>query len=192
MSYQGQLKTRDLRKFLESVIRCQCTQLEVPFACHSPAMDPILDDLAALGRWVKMRPPSIPVVSMVFGRVVMPGDDSIRNSEYLANHCAYPVRFVDAIESYVSCSNPYAAKTTWIEIGPHAPLLPILKSFPFLSQSNIIASLHKGCENIIQGTCFLMPDSFNKLEGSIFPDWSRLRAQSAYLSLFPEEVLGYI
>lgn len=136
-----------LKEFLESTFACRCIQLDVPFAYHSPAMAPILGDLAVIGSRVKTRPPSIPVVSSVFGRVVMPGDGSFFNSDYIAKHCAYPVRFVDSVESYLSCPNLYTPLTTWIEIGPHASLLPMLKSFPLLSKSNIISSLHKRHDN---------------------------------------------
>ena len=136
-----------LKEFLEFTFACQCIQLDVPFAYHSPAMAPILDDLTLIGSRVKVRPPSIPVISSVFGRVVMPGDISFCNSDFAAKHCAYPVRFVDSIESYLSCPNLYNHETTWIEIGPHASLLPMLRSFPLLSKSDIITSLHKRHDN---------------------------------------------
>ena len=136
-----------LKEFLESTFACQCTQLDVPFAYHSPTMAPILGDLTAIGNRVKARSPSIPVLSTVFGRVVMPGDNSFCHSDYFARHCADPVRFVDSIDSYLSCPNLYTVETTWIEIGPHASLLPLLKPFPSLSKSNIVASLHKKHDN---------------------------------------------
>ena len=132
-----------LREYLESRVGCQCTPLDVPFACHSPAMTPILDDLATIENRVEALSPSIPVVSTVFGRVVMPGDAAFSNSGFLAKHCVCPVQFVDAIKSYVSWANLYTAETTWIEIGPHASLLPMLKSFPSLSSSSIVTSLHR-------------------------------------------------
>ena len=132
-----------LKETLESTFTCKCTQLDVPFASHSPAMIPILDDLTAIGHRVKARPPSIPVLSTVFGRIVMPEEDAFCTSDYLVKHCACPVRFVDAIESYIASPSLYTAQTTWIEIGPHPSLSPMLKSFPSLSMSNVIVSLHR-------------------------------------------------
>ena len=136
-----------LREYLESMVGCHCTPLNVPFACHSPAMNPILDDLTTLGNHVEARSPSIPVVSTVLGRVVMPGDAAFSNSGFLAEQCAGPVRFVDAIESFVSYPDLHTSETTWIEIGPHASLFPMLKSFPSLSSSSIITSLDKKHDN---------------------------------------------
>jgi iterative type I PKS product template protein len=135
------------KECLDSEVASKCTWLDVPFAFHSPAMFPVLDDLLAIGNKMKARPPSIPVISTVFGRVIMPGDRSFCTADYFAKHCASPVKFVDAVESYLTHPTLGKKMTMWLEIGPHPCLSPILKSFPSISKSKVVASLHRKRDN---------------------------------------------
>ncbi|KAF9525894.1 hypothetical protein CPB83DRAFT_941246 [Crepidotus variabilis] len=124
-------------------IHCRSDWLDVPFAFHSPAMLPILSDLQAFGNKVTMKSPSLPFASAYFGRVISPGDHSFQNPEYFAQHCIDPVRFADALEAFISWPTFAGGTAAWIEIGPHPTLLPMLKSFPQLSDSIFLPSLHK-------------------------------------------------
>ncbi|KAF8962959.1 polyketide beta-ketoacyl-synthase [Flammula alnicola] len=118
------------------------TQLRVPYGYHSPSMSHLVEDLVTISGRTRTRSARIPFISTVLGRVIMPGDQSFPPRDYLARHCTEPVRFSQGIESYLI--NPIFPKiTTWLELGPHPTILPILKSFPELSHSSFLGSLRK-------------------------------------------------
>jgi len=134
---------QELKQYLDNSKRCKSVILSVPFGYHSSAMEPLLGDLTQVAEQITIRSPMIPIVSNVFGQLVMPGDDDVFNAGYFARHCAEPVQFETGIRSMLS--NPSFAKVdAWLEIGPHASLLPMLKSNP-LSASNglFLTSLRK-------------------------------------------------
>ncbi|KAF8810981.1 polyketide beta-ketoacyl-synthase [Phlegmacium glaucopus] len=118
------------------------SQLAVPHGYHSLAMLPVLDDLRVLSGKTKTQAPSLPVISTVLGRVVMPGDLSSFTNDYLVRHCVEPVRFTQGISSYVS-NVKLLGGTIWIELGPHPGILPMLQKFPDLSDSMFLGSLRK-------------------------------------------------
>ena len=57
------------------------SQLSVPYGYHSLAMAPVIDDLRVLSRKIKTQAPSLPVISTVLGRVILPGDISSFNND---------------------------------------------------------------------------------------------------------------
>ena len=133
---------RALKHFLEEQHIARATQLPVPYGYHSPSMLPLVDDLVTISRNIQTHPPRIPFISSVLGRVILTGDLAFPPREYFALQCSEPVRFSDAIESYTSqLSGP---GQTWLEIGPHTSTLPMLRSFPELSNSVLVGSLRKG------------------------------------------------
>ena len=118
------------------------SQLAVPFGYHSPAMAPMIEGLRVLSRKMKTQAPSLPVISTLLGRVVIPGDLSSFTNDYLVRHCAEPVKFTQGISSYVS-NTKNSGRTIWIELGPHPGTLPMLKKFPDLSGSMFFGSFRK-------------------------------------------------
>jgi len=116
--------------------------LAVPYGYHSLAMLPVLDDLRVLSGKTKTQGPSLPIISTVLGRVVMPGDLSSFTIDYFVRHCVEPVRFIQGIFSYVS-NLTFTGRTIWIELGPHPGILPMLQKFPDLSDSLFLGSLRK-------------------------------------------------
>ena len=117
-------------------------QLSVPYGYHSPSMAPMIDDLRVLSGKTKTQAPSLPVISTVLGRVVLPGDPSSFNNDYFVRHCTEPVRFTQGISSF---SKPmFSGRTIWIELGPHPSMLPMLQKFSVLSDSMFLGSLRKG------------------------------------------------
>jgi acyl carrier protein len=120
------------------------SQLPVSFGYHGLAMAPVIDDLRFLSRKIKIEAPSLPVISTVVGRVVLPGDISSFDNDYFVRHCAEPVRFTQGIYSYVSNADLFFGRTIWIELGPHPRILPMLQKFPDLSDSMFLGSLRKG------------------------------------------------
>lgn len=131
-----------LKHFLEEQQITRATQLSVPYGYHSPSMLPLVDDLVTISRDIQTRPPRIPFISSVLGRVIFTGDLAFPPREYFALQCSEPVRFSDAIESYTSQVGDTGQ--TWLEIGPHTSALPMLRSFPELSNSVLVGSLRKG------------------------------------------------
>ena len=120
------------------------SQLSVPYGYHSLAMIPVIDDLRVLSKKTETQAPSLPVISTVLGRVVLPGDISSFDDAYFVRHCAEPVRFTQGIYSYVSNANLFSGRTIWIELGPHPHILPMLQKFPDLSDAMFLSSLRKG------------------------------------------------
>lgn len=117
--------------------------VNVPFAQHTSAMNPISSGLDKLIQSVTISAPSIPMVSTLYGRLVPAGDDSAFDADYFFRHCAEPVQFEGGINSLVS-SNLFANISAWIEIGPHPTCLSMLKSIPATSDSSLyLPSLQK-------------------------------------------------
>lgn len=137
----GPLKDlRAFKLFLDNHVQCETTLLQVPFGYHSSAMDPVLDDLSIAARAVTTLAPSIPIASNVSGELVFPGDETHFNASYFARHCVKPVQFHNSVASLLSKFNIDA----WVEIGPHATVLPMLKLNPLIQRNVLLLpSLHK-------------------------------------------------
>ena len=137
----GPLKDlRAFKLFLDNHVQCETTLLQVPFGYHSSAMDPVLDDLSIAARAVTTLAPNIPIASNVSGELVFPGDETHFDTSYFARHCVKPVQFHNSVASLLSKFNIDA----WIEIGPHATVLPMLKLNPLIQRNVLLLpSLHK-------------------------------------------------
>ena len=117
--------------------------LPVHFGFHSDAMRPLLDDLRQFAQCTVFNAPTIPVASTVTGEIVMPGDTSIFNADYVVNHCLNPVLFDRAINAILPNSNGLDINA-WIEIGPHVGVLPLLKRNPLICpETLLLPSLRK-------------------------------------------------
>ncbi|KAJ8496323.1 hypothetical protein ONZ45_g12501 [Pleurotus djamor] len=125
----GPLHTlKEFQAFLETEFRCKTSLLPVPFGYHSPAMQPLLQNFTILAQRAKFRPPRIPVISNLYGKVIHPGDEHTFSAGYLARHCVEPVRFTEGICDLFSKWVLNEVDVAWIEIGPHASMLPMLKA----------------------------------------------------------------
>nr|APX43980.1 polyketide synthase [Pestalotiopsis microspora] len=97
--------------------------LDVPYAFHSAAMDPIMEPLKALGKSVHFARPKIPIISNVFGRFFEQGDLS---NDYFALHASKSVQFAEGIADLQSRED--LNDTLFLELGPHPTTLPMLRS----------------------------------------------------------------
>lgn len=95
------------------------TQLRVSYAFHSPMMAPTLDSLrAAISHISPLQnsgSPKIQLVSTLTGKLV---EASELTAEHWIQHIISPVRFADALHTL----STDAGVTTFVEIGPSAPL----------------------------------------------------------------------
>lgn len=127
--FQEHCKTRKVRIKL----------LDVPYAFHTSAMDPILEPLRAFGRSVRFGRPTIPVMSNVHGRLFQDEDFS---SDYFALHARQPVRFADGLLSLQS--SKVLDGTIFLEIGPQPTLLPIMRTSTSPGSCTYLGTLQKG------------------------------------------------
>ncbi|MFI7291533.1 type I polyketide synthase [Streptomyces anulatus] len=88
--------------------------LDVSHAFHSPRMDPVLDDFAAVAASLEYHPARIPLVSTVTG---LPDDGAMSTPEYWVRQIRATVRFADAVGTLLD-----QGVTRFAEIGPGAAL----------------------------------------------------------------------
>ncbi|MFC8906660.1 type I polyketide synthase, partial [Micromonospora sp. NPDC057140] len=90
-------------------------RLTVSHAFHSPLMDPVLDDLAAVAGRLRWQAPTVPMISTVTGAPV--GADELGDPGYWARHARDAVRFADAVAALRE-----QGTTAYVEIGPDGVL----------------------------------------------------------------------
>ena len=135
------LKT--LKSYLDGAVGCKSFILPVGFGYHSGAMAPLQEDLTSLARRITISPPVIPIMSNVYGKLVLPGDASVFDAQYYSRHCTEPVLFDQGIRGSVTLDS-FPVIDAWIEIGPHATILPTLKRHPvFPKDALFLASMWK-------------------------------------------------
>ncbi|MEV4860045.1 type I polyketide synthase [Streptomyces ossamyceticus] len=91
-------------------------RLRVGHAFHSPLVEPMLEDFRRAAEKVTFRPPRIPVVSAVTGRLA--GAEELCSPEYWVRHARLPVRFADTVRWLGD--NGVSA---FLEVGPHPTLI---------------------------------------------------------------------
>ncbi|KAI0674077.1 ketoacyl-synt-domain-containing protein [Trametes maxima] len=118
------------------------TRLEVPYAYHSAAMDPVLECLETLSGDVTLSAPKIPVLSNVTGTFVMPGDTAAYTADYFARHCRSAALFQQGIVD-LSKMIDFSTIAAWIEVGPHSATLPLLRGMAGGEDQLLLPSLRK-------------------------------------------------
>lgn len=91
------------------------TPLVVSHAFHSPLMQPIVDEFAAVAAAVDMRAPTTRIVSLVTGA---PVGHELLEPAYWAQHVLAPVRYADGVASLRA-----AGVDVFLEAGPHPVLV---------------------------------------------------------------------
>lgn len=131
----------NLRDFLEDNKVCAATKLAIPYAFHSPTMNCLAGKYTTLAAQVKVRAPRFHIISTLLGQVISPDDTSFPPRDYFVRHLVEPVQLVKGVQAFLS--NPRASGMTWLEIGPHFIISPMLRQFPELSTCIVLGSLHK-------------------------------------------------
>ncbi|TDV37799.1 type I polyketide synthase [Actinophytocola oryzae] len=90
-------------------------KLAVSHAFHSPRMDAMVADFHRVAATLTFRPPVVPVVSNVTGRIAEPAE--LGSPDYWAAHVRRPVRFLDGVRGLVR-----GGVDRCLELGPDAVL----------------------------------------------------------------------
>ena len=90
-------------------------RLRVGHAFHSPLVEPMLDGFRRVAEQLDFRPPRIPVVSALTGRLAETAQ--LCSAEYWVRHARRPVRFADAVRWLGD-----NGVSVFLEIGPGAAL----------------------------------------------------------------------
>ncbi|WP_207945542.1 type I polyketide synthase [Actinomadura sp. 7K534] len=93
-------------------------RLRISHASHSPHTEGMLEEFEGIARRLDFRPPRIPVVSNVTGRVAT--DDEIRSPGHWARQVRGTVRFMDGMRALEA-----AGVSTYVELGPGGELSAI-------------------------------------------------------------------
>ncbi|KAL9618840.1 MAG: hypothetical protein Q9160_006499 [Pyrenula sp. 1 TL-2023] len=117
--------------------------LQIPYACHSAQVDPILREFEATAKSVHFGAPSVPYVSPLLARVVSEG--GVINASYLSHASRGTVNFQGALEA-ARAAGVYDEGTIWLEIGPHPACSSMVKS-TLGSQVTALASLRKDADS---------------------------------------------
>ncbi|KAM0344911.1 hypothetical protein ACHAPU_007044 [Fusarium lateritium] len=134
--------------------------INVPYAFHTSAMDPITEPLRALGQTVKFRPATIPVISNIDGRMF--GDNI--TSDYFANHARQPVRFHDGLLSLQELiGHPNVEDSLFLEIGPQSTLLPMVRDSMNSPSCTYLGTLQKSKDAWVTLTQTLAAISLHKV-----------------------------
>ena len=134
-----------LKQYLTTTYTAKSKFLEVPMAYHTRALDPIISDLKQYACTLRLGRPTVPVISTVLGRTVDAGEDGVFTPEYFAQHSRDTVSFHQAMTSFSSTLESSDTQTThWVEVGPHASLLPMIKSQIPSTPVGLLSCLRKG------------------------------------------------
>ncbi|MEU8194971.1 type I polyketide synthase [Microbispora amethystogenes] len=96
-------------------------RLNVSHAFHSPHMDGMLGDLLDVAAALTFRPPAIPVVSNLTGRIATP--EELCSPAYWVRHAREGVRFLDGVHRLAE-----QGVTTYLELSPDAVLAPLART----------------------------------------------------------------
>lgn len=121
----------------------QWRSLNMPVACHSPLVEPILDAFGWAAKEVAYYPSRIPMVSTVTGQPSSIVD--VANAGYWRRHLRAPVRFAAAIQALdrQSCD-------AYVEIGPSTTLLDMGRRCLKSERGVWVPSLRQGYDDLEQ------------------------------------------
>ena len=120
------------------------TFLPILYGFHSAQVEPILDEFGRTARSVKFAKPNIPIASTLTGTIV--DETGTFSSKYLVRQAREPVNFVGALNALKS-SGKASENSTWIEIGPEASCLGMVRASISVPSTRLLPSLKSTEEN---------------------------------------------
>jgi acyl transferase domain-containing protein/SAM-dependent methyltransferase len=90
--------------------------LRVPYAAHSPLVEPVCDAFKTVLESVRFGTPHTPIISNVTG--ALPTEGELERPEYWLSHMREPVRFAESMRVAAALGI-----THFVEVGPHPVLL---------------------------------------------------------------------
>jgi iterative type I PKS product template protein len=122
----------------------KCQLLEIPYGMHSRQMDAMSSDFGDILAGVRFGEPKVKIVSTFLGHLVTKASSFGR--DYFVSHTRDPVKFQQAVESCITGRHADAS-SIWLEIGPGATCLGLIRANVNIHSSNALASLRKGENN---------------------------------------------
>lgn len=119
--------TEDI-KLAEEKLRAEkvrCIPLSLPYAFHSAQVDSWVKAYETIASSIEYRPPTLPYVSPLLSKVVIPEEIGVFNGSYLARASRNAVNFAGAITA--AKNEGLLDDTTWIDIGTHPACSSFLK-----------------------------------------------------------------
>lgn len=114
--------------------------LNVSHGFHSPLMEPMLDEFAAIAESIAYHSPQYDIISNLTGALA---GEEICSPAYWVQHIRKAVRFADGIDTLRQLKIP-----VFLEIGPQPTLLGMVaQSEPAQSKRHLLASLRNGQGN---------------------------------------------
>ncbi|KAL6718616.1 hypothetical protein ACLMJK_002850 [Lecanora helva] len=116
------------------------TYLQIPYGFHSAQITPILAEFEESARAMQFSKPKTPVASTLLGQVI--GEAGTFSPKYLARQAREPVDFLGALHA---CNAD--DRSVWVEIGPEAFCLGMIRTTLSVSSSRLLASMKSSEEN---------------------------------------------
>lgn len=117
--------------------RIGAQRLVVSHAFHSRLMEPMLGELRSVVAALEHRPPALPIVSNVTGRLAEGYD-----ADYWTRHVRQPVRFADGIEALRELG-----VDAFVEIGPGRTLTGLVSAGGLLPSGGALPSMRRGASD---------------------------------------------
>ena len=131
-------------------VRCQ--RLAVSHAFHSQLVEPVLEAFERAVGTACLEQPSMRLVSNVTGSIA---GSEVATPEYWRRHMRDTVRFADGLKTLAA-----SVADVWVEVGPHATLLPLAEEATAQGSTVLVPTLRRGRDDLHQlaealGTLFL-------------------------------------
>lgn len=139
-------KVQELER-LEHLLKAdglKTTYLRLPFGFHSAQVEPILNDFERSTSSIQFCKPRIPVSSTLTGKIV--DDADTFGAKYLTRQTREPVDFVGALRT-CQASGKVNEHSLWIEIGPEAPTLGMIRSTLSTPPGRLLPSMKSNEQN---------------------------------------------
>ncbi|WP_438502117.1 SDR family NAD(P)-dependent oxidoreductase [Mycobacterium arosiense] len=141
-------------------------RLAVSHAFHSPLMEPMIDDFAAVAAGISAAEPRIALMSNLTGQLAGPGYGSVA---YWVDHVRRPVRFVDGVQLAESLG-----AGVFLEVGPGAALTSAVAQSLTTDRASTVVTMAKGHPEV---------DSLLRAAGELFTAGADVQWAAAFADL---------